>query len=102
MSIHRRAAKRDANENEIVYALEQVGASVTKLSDAGVPDLLVGFRGTTYLIDVKNLDGRGKRLTDDQKDFFADWRGGKAGIATTITDALVFVGAMEADWRGAD
>lgn len=102
MSLHRRAAKRDANEPEIIYALTQAGASVSKLSDAGIPDLLVGFRGETFLIDVKNRAGRGKRLTDDQKTFFEDWRGGKAGIALTIGDALRFIGAVEPEWRTED
>lgn len=102
MSIHRKNAKRDANEPEIINALTQAGATVHKLSGAGIPDLLIGYRQETYLIDVKNKAGRGNRLTEDQKDFFADWRGGKAGVALTITDALVFIGAMEADWRGAD
>lgn len=99
MSIHRRAAKRDANEPEIINALVQAGASVSKLSAEGVPDLLIGFRGETYLIDVKAKKGT---LTDAQRVWFEDWRGGKAGVARTITEALVFVGAMEPDWRGAD
>ena len=102
MSIHRRAAKRDANEPEIINALTQAGATVWQLSGAGIPDLLVGFRGTTYLIDVKNLGGRGQRLTDDQKTFFEDWRGGKAGIAMTIGEALRFICAVEPEWRAED
>ena len=51
--MRRYAARRDANEGEIVRALEKVGASVLRLHDI---DLLVGFRGRNYLLEVK--DGR--------------------------------------------
>lgn len=63
MSINRRAAKRDANEGEIVEALEGIGCSVLKLSGAGIPDLACYFRSTWYLLDVKGKHGR---LTEDQ------------------------------------
>lgn len=94
--------RRDHNEDELVYALQQAGATVYRISATGVPDLLIGFRGRTFLADAKNLSGRGKRLTKAQADFFETWRGDKAGLITDITEALVFIGAMEPDWRGAD
>lgn len=92
-----RHGRRDSNESEIVYALQQVGATVWRL-DTPV-DLLVGFRGTTYLLDPKTKTGRPTKL---QRDFIEAWRGGPVGFVRTITDALVFIGAMEPDWRGAD
>ena len=51
----RRAAKIDANQTEIVKALRQVGASVQSLASTGkgCPDLLVGFRGVNWLLEVK-------------------------------------------------
>ena len=48
------AKKRDGNEKAIVEALEALGATVTRLGDAGVPDLLVAYRGETLLIEVKD------------------------------------------------
>ena len=47
----RRAAKIDSNHAEIVAALRGIGAYVMSLASVGggCPDLLVGFRGHTFL-----------------------------------------------------
>lgn len=86
----RQAAKRDANESAIKAALKAAGASVTPLSAPGVPDLLVGFRGETILMEVK--DGRND-LTDDQRDWHGDWKGRKVWIVRTVEEALQAIGA---------
>jgi len=75
------AAKRDANEPEIVNALVRAGATVERLSMQGVPDLLVGYQGRTYLIEVKTEKGS---LTDDQREWVSDWRGGRVRILRSI------------------
>lgn len=91
----RYAAKVDANQGEIVKALRDAGASVTPTHAAGegFPDLAVGFRGQTFLIEVK--DGAkppSKRgLTDPQKEWHATWRGQKAVVAT-VAEALAVIG----------
>ncbi len=41
MTLHRRAAKRDENEKELVAAARKQGAMVTHLSGTGVPDLML-------------------------------------------------------------
>lgn len=76
----------DKNQADIVNALRAVGASVAVLSAVGrgVPDLLVGFRGVNYLLEVKNLDGRGDALTPAEVEFFETWR----GHVCKVTDAL--------------
>ncbi len=53
----RRAAKIDRNHVEIVAALRGVGASVQDLAAVGkgCPDLLVGYRGQNYVIEVKSF-----------------------------------------------
>lgn len=84
----RQAARRDDNETEIVTALESVGCSVYRLSQAGIPDLLVGRAGVTYLLEVKQAKGA---LTDEQKYFFETWRG-NAHVVRTVEDALEVVG----------
>lgn len=84
----RQAAKRDANESKIVSALEAVGCSVTRLSQKGVPDLLVGRQGVNYLLEVKEAKGT---LTPDQRDFAAMWNG-RATIVRTVEEALEAVG----------
>lgn len=87
-----RNARTDANQKEIVAALRSVGATVQSLAPVGhgVPDLLVGFRGATYLIEVKTPTGK---LTPDQIRWHGDWRGG-VGICITADDALTYIGAI--------
>lgn len=90
----RQAAKRDANEKEIVAALEACGCSVTRLSQKGVPDLLIGYLHpvtripTTTLIEVKERKGT---LTPDQMEWHADWAG-EVYVVRSIEDALKAVG----------
>lgn len=92
----RRAAKVDANQPEIVAALRKVGADVTSLAAVGdgVPDLLVGFRGATVLIEVK--DGSkppsARQLTADQIEWHAAWRGGRCVVVSSVTEALAAIG----------
>jgi hypothetical protein len=79
-----------------VETLRQVGATVQPLHavGGGVPDLLVGFRGQTYLIEVK--DGRkppsARKLTPDQVEWHSAWRG-QVAIAEWPDDALRIIGA---------
>ena len=91
-----RAKRTDANQSAIIAVLRQVGATVVDLSAVGkgVPDLLVGHRGVTYLLEVKNLKGR-NRLTPDQDVFYAWWRGAPVTIVRTADDALIAIGATE-------
>ncbi len=91
-----RAAKIDAKQPTIVEALEAVGASVQSLAGVGVgcPDLLVWY-GTYYLLEIKNRDGRGVKLTDDQEDWHRDWKG-TVHIVSTVKEALDAIGV---EWR---
>ena len=68
----RYAAKVDSNQDAIVSALRAAGAYVWIV---GLPvDLLVGYKGRTILMEVKN--GPKKPLTALQHAFFANWAGG--------------------------
>ena len=68
----RRAAKVDANQNQVIEALRAAGACVWII---GLPvDLLVGYKGRTMLMEVKT--GPEKPLTALQHAFFANWTGG--------------------------
>lgn len=93
MSVHRYAARRDANESEIIEALRAVGATVVQVSESGYPDLLVGFAGVNYLIEVKAKKGK---LTDDQWTFFKIW-GEQCDVARTSEEALKIIGALTDD-----
>lgn len=90
MGINRYAAKRDANEPAIILGLRKVGATVYQLSGKGIPDLLVGFRGVTYLLEVKERKGK---LTNAQDDFMSVWEGQRVYIARTVEAALAAIGA---------
>ena len=82
-----RNAKTDHNQNEIVQALRQIGATVVLLHKvgSGVPDLLVGFRGVTYLLEVKQLKGKPNLL---QERWYREWNGRAPVIVKTIDDAI--------------
>ena len=88
--------KTDANQASIIATLREVGATVVDLSAVGkgVPDLLVGHRGATYLLEVKNVKGKNK-TTPDQDVFYAWWRGGPVHIVRTADEALQVIGATE-------
>jgi hypothetical protein len=79
--------KRDANQSPIVKALEAAGVKVRDLSEAGggTSDLLTLYRGELRLIEIKNMSGRGKVLTDMQKKFRAAW---PVHIVTNEREAL--------------
>jgi hypothetical protein len=67
----RRAARVDANQQQIISALRAAGAYVWII---GLPvDLLVGYKGHTFLMEIKT-DSK-KRLTALQADFFENWSG---------------------------
>ena len=55
-------------------ALRQVGASVYPLHFAGkgCPDLIVGFRGRNYLVEIQTERGK---LNAEERTFHQSWRG---------------------------
>ena len=84
----------DANQAEIVKALRDMGCTVQLLHAVGqgCPDLLVGFRGTNLLIEVK--DGRKipseRKLRPAQVEWHAGWKG-QVAVAESVDDALRIV-----------
>ena len=94
-----RAAKSDANQSAVVAALRAVGCSVSSLHRVGdgVPDLLVGFRGVTLLLEVKDGTKRpsARRLTPDQREWHASWRGGTVAVVDGVEAALRVVRCVE-------
>jgi Holliday junction resolvase len=88
MSLKRYAAKRDNMEAEITSALLASGCTVQQISIKGVPDLLVGFNGMNFLLEVKSAKGT---LTPDQVEFFEMWEG-QVTLVRTIEEALEVIG----------
>ena len=80
------AARRDANERDIVSVFRKLGWSV---SQAGPLDLVIGKHGRTVLIEVK--DGAKmpsqQRLTPSERRFIENWRG-EVYIVRTLFDAV--------------
>lgn len=108
------ARRRDANEQLIVDALRAAGASVHKLTEKGCPDLLVGYAGATWLLEVKiplgpnggypqHYDGLGGRgdLTADQVAWWDAWRGAPPVIVRSVAEALAAIGVDPASQSGA-
>lgn len=75
----RRAANVDRSQPAIVAALRKVGASVECLHAVGkgCPDLLVGWRGRNFLLEVKNEDDppSAQRLNKTQEAWHGSWAG---------------------------
>jgi len=87
----RRAARVDDNQSQIVEALRAIGATVRVVTQGGgLPDLLVGFRGQTVLMEVK--DGKkppsARALTPAEQKFFDEWRGGMLIVVNSIDEAI--------------
>ncbi len=99
----RRAAKVDATQRDIVWALRDAGAWVLSLAAVGqgVPDLLVCFRGVLRLLECKT--GRAK-LTADQVDWHRDAAAYRVPVAIVRTpeDALTAIGALRASTQAAE
>ena len=93
----RRASKIDCNQKEIVDALRKIGASVQSLASVGFgcPDLLIGFRNETFLIEVKKPSKTPSErfLNEAQVKWHTTWRGSRVGTVKSIPEAFKFIGA---------
>jgi len=91
----RRAARRDANEQDIIKAMRGAGAYVKVVNDEGLFDLLVSYRGETLLIEVK--DGAkppsARRLTEAEQSFHNEWPGSDLYIIASVDEALALLKA---------
>jgi Holliday junction resolvase len=87
----RYANRIDANQNQIVDAMRKVGAVVRIISQGdGIPDLLVGYKGFTILMEVKDGDKvpSARKLTEAEQKFFDDWQGGMLVVVNSVEEAL--------------
>jgi len=87
----RRAARVDANQEQIVSVLRAAGAVVWII---GLPvDLLVGYKNHTFLVEIKT-DSK-KRLTKLQTDFFENWCGSTLARIDSPEAALRMIGVVK-------
>lgn len=72
--MRRHVHRPDGNQDGLVSLARRLGAKVTITSQVGdgFPDLVIGFQGRNYLVEVKQPGGT---LRPKQKDFIAGWRG---------------------------
>ncbi len=93
----RRAARIDANQNNIVKALRAAGASVRVITQGdGIPDLLLGYNGHTLLMEVKDGDKppSARKLTEAEQKFFDEWKGGSLSIVNSVEEALAILASL--------
>jgi len=87
----RRAARIDSNQQAVVQALRSAGMTCCILSAVGkgVPDLLIGFRGLNFLLELK--DGAKceskQSLTADERAFHETW-GGQVAVVDSPETAI--------------
>lgn len=83
----------DGNTKDIVAKLRDCGASVFYWKaisrTRGVPDLIVGYGGVTYLLEVKTSTGK---LSDKQVEWHRAWKGGPIAVVRSPEAAMVAVG----------
>lgn len=78
----------DENHAAIRAALEREGATVVP---DGPLDLLVGFRGANYLLEVKTATGK---LRVKQEGFVRRWKG-QVAVVRTADEALAAIGVIQ-------
>ena len=92
----RKHGRTDANQTAIVAALRAIpGVRVRSTASVGdgFPDLAVGYKGRTYLMELKDgsLPPSKRQLTKDEELFFHSWTG-DASVVESINDALLVIG----------
>lgn len=91
----------DRNQSEIVDALRSIGATVaiTSALGKGFPDLVAGYRGKNYLIEVKDWQKRPseRRLTPDEAEWHQSWRGQVCVIETKDEAISLVMGQAAAE-----
>jgi len=82
----------DNNQNDLVRQIRSIPKTTVAITSgvgAGFPDIVVGYRGKNYLLEIK--DPRRKpserRLTPDEQDFVSDWCG-QVDVVETIDDVI--------------
>lgn len=96
MGSHARAV--DDNQAQVVLALRRAGAYVQTLHRVGFgcPDLLVGYRRATYLLEVKDGAKSPSRqaLTSMEEAWHRQWLGLPVAVVTDSVSALRAIGAV--------
>jgi hypothetical protein len=87
-----KAKRIDENQPALVKQLRQIpGVTVahTHMIGEGFGDIIVGFRGKNFLIEIKDPSKppSKRRLTPDEEKFHNEWTG-QIDVAETVSDVL--------------
>jgi len=84
-------ARVDSKHREIADSLIAFGCSVQSLHKVGngCPDLLVGYRGREYLLEVKS---KGCKAKPNQQEWHRTWKGSFVRVVYTMEEAARAVG----------
>jgi len=85
----------DENQKTITHTFIALGASVLNLSTVGrgCPDLLVGYRGNSVLVEVKK-DAKAT-FTEPQVKFMQEWRGGAVSRIDSVDAAIRLIKMLD-------
>lgn len=89
--------RTDANQTQIVDALRQMGATVfvTSSIGRGFPDIVMSYKGTNYLIEIK--DGAKpksqQKLTKAEEEFHDKWQS-TVQIMRSVDEAVDFISKL--------
>ena len=92
----RHKPRLDSNQKDIVKELRQYpGVSAHSVASLGhgFPDVIVGFRGRNYLVEIKdpNKPPSARKLTDDEKAWHETWTG-QVDVAETTEQIISLFG----------
>ena len=93
-----RAARIDANQNEIVRYLRTIPGctvAITSMVGNGFPDIVVGYQGSNYLLEIKDSAKPPSKqlLTPAENKFHNTWRG-QVDIVKTFEECLEVMDAI--------
>lgn len=93
----RRAAKKDANHNEVAAEFSRLGCSVLDISQLKrCADVVVGKNGKSRVVEIK--DGSkppsARELTSGELDFSRSWKGGY-DVVENLADVARVVQKLE-------
>jgi len=86
--------KVDNNQLDIVKAFRSLGATVLNLSAVGkgCPDLLIGYKGISVLVEVKSKTGK---FTEPQLKFMEQWQGGAVNRIDSVDGAIRLIKLLD-------
>ena len=87
----------DENQKALIHTFIALGASVLNLSTVGrgCPDLLIGYRGKTVLVEIKRNEKA--KYTEPQIKFMQEWRGGAVSRIDSVDAAIRLIKMLDID-----